>query len=254
MEVRTFSARDGVRLAYRDVGDGWPLVLVHGFFSTAEIAWQSHGHTEPLLAAGFRLLMADLRGHGDSARPHDEESYPPDALPQDVLDLVAHLGLADGAWDLAGYSLGGRVVTQALALGARPRRAVAGGVGLIDVADVLSGGEIFRRVLAAPGTFHPDSPERKAEDFLDSIGADRRALGLALDSQRDTTEAALHTIDVPTLLVMGHDDDPEGARELAAILPDATVRLVPGHHIGVGRSRALHEAIIEFLTLTPAGP
>jgi len=71
-----FEARDGARLAYRELGDGRPVVLVHGFFSTAMVNWVRYGHAESLAARGFRVIMPDLRGHGDSAKPHDPAAYP----------------------------------------------------------------------------------------------------------------------------------------------------------------------------------
>src|SRR3546814_14959748 len=56
--------------------------------------------------AGFRVIMPDLRGHGDSDKPHNPACYKPDVLADDAFDLIGHLGLTD--YDLAGYSLWGR--------------------------------------------------------------------------------------------------------------------------------------------------
>ena len=74
---------------------------------------------------GYRVILPDLRGHGASARPHDAAAYPPDALADDGLALIEHLGLT--GYDLGGYSLGGRTVIRILARGATPGRANVGG-------------------------------------------------------------------------------------------------------------------------------
>jgi pimeloyl-ACP methyl ester carboxylesterase len=119
--ARRFPARDGTQLAYREIGEGRPLVLLHGFTGSG-LQWVNHGHAETIASHGHRVILPDLRGHGDSARPHDPEAFPPDVLAGDTLALIDYLGLDD--YDLGGYSLGGTVVVRALARGARPRRAI----------------------------------------------------------------------------------------------------------------------------------
>jgi pimeloyl-ACP methyl ester carboxylesterase len=100
-EPHYFDSYDGTRIAWREMGEGRPLLLIHGYFSTASVNWIKYGHAALIAEAGFRVIMPDLRGHGDSAKPHDPAAYPPDALMRDGLALVAHLGLRN--YDLAGY-------------------------------------------------------------------------------------------------------------------------------------------------------
>src|SRR5258706_358771 len=102
------------------MGEGRPVVLLHGYFSDAITNWVRYGHAAAIAARGCRVIMPDLRAHGSSAKPHDAASYPPDALPRDGLALIAHLGLAD--YDLGGYSLGARTTVRMLVAGATPRR------------------------------------------------------------------------------------------------------------------------------------
>src|SRR3546814_13474257 len=106
IEPQFFEARDGVRLAWREMGEGAPLVLLHGLFSSAEVNWIKFGTAARVAAAGYRVIMPDLRVHGSSEAPHEEEYYPPDILVPDLEDLVAHLDLSD--FDLGGFSLGPR--------------------------------------------------------------------------------------------------------------------------------------------------
>ena len=120
-ETRFFESFDGVRLAWREMGEGRPVLLLHGFFSDAFTNWIRYGHAAAIAGRGFRVIMPDLRAHGESAKPHDAASYPPDVLSRDGMALVAHLGLTD--YDLGGYSLGARTTARMLIKDANPRRA-----------------------------------------------------------------------------------------------------------------------------------
>ncbi|RYY13555.1 MAG: alpha/beta hydrolase, partial [Alphaproteobacteria bacterium] len=100
-EVRYFESFDGTRIAWREIGEGRPVVLIHGYFSDAKTNWIRYGHAGKIAAKGFRVIMSDLRAHGDSDKPHGLEAYPADALTQDGHALVAHLGLTE--YDLGGY-------------------------------------------------------------------------------------------------------------------------------------------------------
>src|SRR6266545_3097387 len=112
--VSFFSGRDGVGLAYREVGEGRPLVLLHGLVGDATL-WLRHGQAETIAARGYRVIMPDFRGHGRSAKPHDAAAYPLDVLTDDGFALLEYLGLDD--YDLGGYSLGARIVVRMVVLG-----------------------------------------------------------------------------------------------------------------------------------------
>ena len=104
--THSFTASDGARLAWHELGEGRAVLLLHGLFSSADMNWIRFGHAAEIASRGFRVIMPDLRAHGQSAAPHDGASYPPDVLARDGLELIDHLGLAD--FDLGGYSLGAR--------------------------------------------------------------------------------------------------------------------------------------------------
>ncbi len=89
---------DGVELAVHEMGPknmgaGRPVMLLHGLFSNAHTNWIKYGHAGKLAAAGFRVIMPDLRAHGESDAPHDAAAYPMDVLVQDIRHLIAHYGL-----------------------------------------------------------------------------------------------------------------------------------------------------------------
>jgi pimeloyl-ACP methyl ester carboxylesterase len=241
-----FDSFDGTRLAWRELGKGRPVVLIHGYFSNAAINWIKYGHAAAIAAAGFRVIMPDLRGHGDSARPHDAAAYPPDVLMRDGLALVEHLGLAD--YDLGGYSLGARTTVRMLANGARPRRVVLTGMGLTGLIDTAGRGDYFRRVLTNLGSFARGTPEWLTEALLKTTQGDPVALLHILDTFVDTPEAAIAAIDQPVLVVAGAEDQDNGpAAALAGVLPNGRYVEIPGNHMSAVTKPALGQSIATFL-------
>src|ERR1700749_1797079 len=144
MTTQTFTAEDGAELTYDELGSGRTLVLLHGYMHTALLAWIKTGIAEKLAASGRRIVMPDLRGHGRS-NPRGMDVYPPDALTSEALALIAHLDLHED-YELGGYSLGGRIVARALALGATPRRAFIAGTGLDPILHAEGRGGQYKRI------------------------------------------------------------------------------------------------------------
>jgi len=246
LPVRYFRARDGLELAYRELGVGRPLVLIHGYFSTATVNWVRYGHAAKLAARGYRVLMPDLRGHGDSAKPHDAAFYPADILADDGFALIEHLELTD--YDLGGYSLGARTTVRMLVRGATPARAIVAGMGLDGLINTGGRGGYFRNILSNPGTFKSGSAEWMAEAFLKTVGGDPEALLHVLDTFVDTSPEALARIKTPTLVLIGADDDDNGSGEaLAATLPRARYVVIPGNHMSAVTKPELAGAMAEFL-------
>lgn len=242
-----FESFDGERIAWREIGSGRALVLIHGYFSNAAVNWLKYGHAERIAAAGFRVIMPDLRGHGDSAKPHDPAAYPPDALMRDGLALVAHLGLTD--YDLGGYSLGGRTTVRMLVAGAIPRRVALSGMGLPGIVDTRGRGSYFRHVLTNLGTFQRGSSEWMTEAFLKTTGGDPVALLNILDTFVDTSPAELARITQPTVVICGAEDDDNGSPQaLAEALPEARYVEIPGNHMSAVVKPELGQAIVDFLT------
>ncbi|GAB3574047.1 alpha/beta fold hydrolase [Amycolatopsis endophytica] len=245
--IHYFTARDGIELAYRETGEGWPLVLIHGYFSTSRVNWVAYGHAEHLAERGFRVITPDLRGHGESGKPHDPAAYPPDVLTDDVSDLVEHLGLT--GYDLGGYSLGGRTTIRMLVRGARPRRAVVAGMGLHGLLDTSGGNAHFRTVLNNLGTFERGTKEWRAEAFFRQMRGDRVALLNVLGTSVDTPRGEIERIETPTLVVTGIDDPHRRtAPDLAEVLPRGRFVTVPGDHLSAVARPELGQAIGDFLT------
>jgi pimeloyl-ACP methyl ester carboxylesterase len=247
IEPQFFDSFDGQRIAWRETGEGRAVVLIHGLFSNAWTNWIRYGHAARVAERGFRVIMPDLRAHGDSAAPHDAAAYPPDVLAKDGLALVAHLGLED--YDLGGYSLGGRTTVRMLTMGATPRRVVVAGMGLEGLTGTGLRGDHFRHILTNLGKHPRGSPEWLAEAFLKTTGGDPEALIHVLDTFVDTPIEALHAIRQPVLVVAGEEDEDNGSHAaLAQALLDATLVEVPGGHMSAVIKPELGTAIADFLS------
>ena len=245
LAARHVIARDGTTLAYRELGVGRPLLLLHGYLSTGVGTWMSPGHAGKLAERGHRVIVPDLRAHGDSDRPHDVAAYPPDVLVDDALELVAALGIG-GDLDIGGYSLGGRTVARLLARGLPARRAVIAGVGLDDLVDSANRSPFFRNVFAKLGTFAAGTPEAVTEEYLRATKGDPAALLPILDTLVDLTREDIAAITTPVLVALG-DADRRNADDLVALLPRARRVALRGDHYRAVLRPELGDAIADFL-------
>ncbi len=242
-----FEARDGVRLAWREVGEGRPLLLLHGLFSSGEVNWIKFGTAARVAAESYRVIMPDLRVHGSSDAPHAVAFYPPDVLVRDLEDLVAHLGLTE--FDLGGFSLGARTSVRAVLAGMAPRRLILGGMGLAGLAGWQRRGQFFQRALAEFETAKRGDDIWLSIQFMKTMKVDRIAASHLLESFTDTPPEALAALTMPVLAVCGEKDHDNGsAPELVAVLADARLATIPGTHMSSVTQPELGEAIAAFLT------
>ncbi|MBM3946864.1 MAG: alpha/beta hydrolase, partial [SAR202 cluster bacterium] len=79
---------NGTTIAYDTTGQGPPLLLLHGYPQTRRM-WRK---VTPALARRFTVVAMDLRGCGDSAKPHEESGYDKRTMAEDALALMRHLG------------------------------------------------------------------------------------------------------------------------------------------------------------------
>lgn len=252
--VSFFTGRDGVRLAYRELGEGRPLILLHGAMGGGSL-WLHRGQAEAFAEAGFRVILPDFRGQGLSDKPRDAAAYPADVLTDDVLALVDHLALsgADAGYDLGGYSLGARVVVRMLVRGATPRRAVVAGQGMQQVLGFGGGvGRMLRRIVTATEPPEPGSADEQSAAWLAATGDDPVAVLHAIDSVVPTPAEDLGRVQVPTLVAMGTEDERlESIDALVDALPNATKVTMPGDHGRAASTPEFVAAMLEFLTAAP---
>lgn len=244
--IYRFASFDGADLAWREIGQGRPVILLHGLFSDAQTNWIRYGHANALAKKGFRVIMPDLRAHGSSAKSHDPAAYPPDVLVEDGLALIAHLGLSD--YDLGGYSLGARTVVRMLVRGVSPRRVIVSGMGYSGLTNTVPRTNHFKHILDNLGSFAKFTPEWNAESFLKTTRGDSVALRLLLDTFIDTSPDSIAAISQPVLVLSGEEDSDNGSVEqLAGALPDAILVRTPGGHMSAVTKPELGQAVAAFL-------
>jgi pimeloyl-ACP methyl ester carboxylesterase len=102
-------ALNGLDVAYAEAGSGArPLVLVHGFTGSKLDFMPRLAE----LAALGRVLVPDLRGHGDSTNPGDARGYSLEQGASDLLGFLAKLDIKE--CDLLGHSMGGMIALRAV--------------------------------------------------------------------------------------------------------------------------------------------
>jgi pimeloyl-ACP methyl ester carboxylesterase len=244
--IHFWTASDGVKLAWHELGEGRPVILLHGLFSDTNMNWIRFGHAARIAANGFRVIMPDLRAHGDSAKPHGEQYYPKGILARDLRELVAQLGLSE--FDLGGFSLGARTTVEAVGEGMRPRRAILGGAGLEGLRNWERRKTFFLEAIATFDTAQRGDPHWLSIQFMKSQHVDRVAAAQLLESFEDAFMSWLEAFTMPTLVVCGDRDDDNGsAEELANVLPNAIFEEVPGTHMSSVTKPELGQAIADFL-------
>lgn len=248
LPVRRWTASDGVELAYRESGEGRPVILLHGLFSDAQMNWINFGHADRIAAAGFRVIIPDLRAHGASGKPHGPEHYPKGILARDLAELVAHFGLRE--IDLGGFSLGARTVVQAVGEGGlKPRKAILSGMGLRGLLNWDRRQHFFIEAIDKFDTARRGDPHWLAIQFMRTMKVDREAAALVLQSFGDAPVEWLAAFTMPTLVLIGSEDEDNGsARELATALPQAEYVEMPGTHMSSVTKPQLGEEIARFLT------
>src|SRR6266481_4784523 len=96
-------SRDGVNIHYEVHGSGPPLLLTHGYSSTSAM-WQGQ---VAALSNHHKLVLWDMRGHGQSDYPDDPKAYSDALTVADMAALLDEVG-ADSAI-VGGLSLGGHM-------------------------------------------------------------------------------------------------------------------------------------------------
>jgi pimeloyl-ACP methyl ester carboxylesterase len=272
LEARHFQVTsDGVQLAGEEVGEGPPIVLLHGL--TAARRYVLHGSLT-LARRGYRLISYDARGHGESSPAPEGEGY---GYPQLTRDLGAVLAdRCPGEHPvLCGHSMGCHTATSyALSHADEVAALVLVGpvaLGLPATADRLAYWDRLADGLESGGVegfmgAYASSLEA-ASDWRDAalrITRDRMKLHrhpqAVAQALRDVPRslafdglAELETLDVPALVVASYDEADPGhpyaiAEAWAERLPDA--RLVseePGKSPLAWQGGRLSRAIADFL-------
>ena len=245
-DIRRFASFDGQEIAYQILGAGRPTLLIHGFLADAQINWIQPGIAAAVAALGRQVILPDLRGHGRSAAPTDPASWPADALAFDQAALVAHLGLID--YDVVGYSLGARTAVRMMVRGARPGKAVLGGMGDTGVMEAGDRADLFEDAIRHGEAAADPRSGRLIQAMMAQQGLKAEALLGVLASFAPTSREEIEAIETPTLVVSGDKDQDNGSpRALAGLLRNGGVEIVNGDHITAVVDPTLTAAITRFL-------
>lgn len=176
---------------YEITGTGPPVVLVHGFTQTLA-AWQ----TIPVyddLKADHQLISVDLRGHGDSPKPHDPHRYGR-FMAQDLIQVLDELGIEQAHF--IGFSMGASVIGELLV--SHPER--------VTTATLASG--FFTHWDESEDEFAEFVIERGARDERfpwEPANQDFMALAAVIRGARyaEVSEEQISTITTPSLICYG---------------------------------------------------
>jgi 2-succinyl-6-hydroxy-2,4-cyclohexadiene-1-carboxylate synthase len=265
---------NGLSIHYRDTGgDGFPLVLAHGFTGNA----RNWALTAPALRERFRLISPDHRGHGLSDKPAKREDYDLDLLADDLYQLLRGIGVE--SCYLAGHSMGG-MVAQLLTL-AHPEMVRA--LVLVDTAaetpkalraieraedrqrlvrlvDEQGMEAVFEEQLKAADARVRENPAFVAtwrEQFL-MTSADAYVGGAIGMSKRRPVVDRLGEIKVPTLVICGEKDEPflDASNVMHENIPGSELVIIPGagHNPQIETPVEFNSILSGFLDRVHAAP
>jgi pimeloyl-ACP methyl ester carboxylesterase len=234
------NAVDGVRTYYEDSGGDGPTVLfTTGFMEPLEVA-QSSGLARAL-AADYRLLFADHRGHGRSDKPHDVDAYALATRCGDVVAVLDELGLERShfigfSWGARlGFALGEEAPERLLSLvlcGNQPYEWKLDSPLAEAVSAAIAAGR-QGGMAAVVETFESALDYRHPEPMRTWVlDNDPAAIEAAFGSMRTegSISRELASWDLPCLIYVGEADEMhDDAARAAAVIPGATFLSLPGH-------------------------
>jgi pimeloyl-ACP methyl ester carboxylesterase len=244
--------RDGVDIYFEVHGSGPPLILTHGYSSTSGM-WQGQ---IAALSKHHKLVLWDMRGHGQSDYPADPAAY---SEAHTVADIAALLDAAGAETAIVGgLSLGGYMSLAFYR--AHPERVRA--LLIIDTGPGFKKddareawnkrahdtGDRFER--EGLEVLKSASRERSSVTHRDASGLARAARGMLTQRDARVIETLPH-VKVPSLVVVGADDTPFLAASdyMAAKIPGAQKVVIPaaGHAANIDQPQAFNDAVTSFL-------
>jgi pimeloyl-ACP methyl ester carboxylesterase len=231
----------GVKIHYTVEGKGEPVLLIHGFSSDIQENWGIPGVIKGL-SDTFKVIAMDVRGHGQSDKPHDRNAYGMNMV-EDSIRLLDHLKIPKA--HVVGYSMGGVITATIVArYPERLRTAVLGGAGwdppaehvdstLAATADSLEQGKGIGPLIVSltPAGAKPPTPEvLEMVNKLFLAKNDALALAAALRNPMPApTEAQIRANKVPVLALIGElDPKKSGVDRLNGLMPNLKIVVIPG--------------------------
>ncbi len=176
---------DGVTLAYRDEGEGKPVLLIHGYASNAATNWAATSWLTTITRSGRRAIAIDNRGHGASEKLYAPQDYLTETMAADAVRLLDHLGIERSA--VMGYSMGTRIAAfMALAAPERISVLVLSGLAANLIRGVSGGPEIAAAMEAESAASVADPGARGFRVFAEQTKSDLAALAACIRVSRTT--------------------------------------------------------------------
>ncbi|HMP03677.1 MAG TPA: alpha/beta hydrolase [Gemmatales bacterium] len=261
---------NGVKIRYVTAGQGEAVVLIHGWMADSSMWGRDAAGATRLnasLAAGFQLIALDCRGHGQSDKPHNVESYDAEVA-ADVVRLLDHLKIEKA--HLVGYSSGSFIVGKFMAT--HPQRVLsavfAGQAPILGAAreEDFSEVEQFARLvdegqdlgeyLRAVSPQKLTAEQAKVLARIHFAGKDVKALAAAGRGFKKlaVTEQELNQCRAPIMFIHGGNESAYIKKRVAAAreaLGRGEVKeIAGGDHITTLAKPAFGAALIEFLRST----
>jgi pimeloyl-ACP methyl ester carboxylesterase len=240
---------DSVEIAFDDVGQGEPILLIHGFASNGRVNWVDTGWVKTLVDAGYRVITIDNRGHGESEKLYNPDLYSAPEMAEDARRLLDHLTVKRA--HVMGYSMGARIAAfLAMHHGSRVGAVIFGGLASRMITGVGGGAEIARGLEASSLLDVTGVTARTFRIFAEQTRGDLKALAACIKSSRvKITEEILATIKAPVLVVAGEKDDVSGEiGPLVAAIPGATgVTLPHRNHMNAVGDKQFKASVLTFL-------
>jgi pimeloyl-ACP methyl ester carboxylesterase len=197
-----------------------PVVLLHGFATSAERTWRDNGWIDLLTDVGREVIAIDLLGHGTAEKPHDPAAY-------EQLEALVVEQLPDEPIDAIGFSMGARVLlTIAADQPERFHRIVATGVGANHFRDEPR--DLITNAIRGDGA--ADNPVAQYfAGLARQPGNDPEALLACMQSPRPRLDdGRLAKVTCPVLVIIGDRDFAGPGDPLVEALPDAKLLSLPG--------------------------
>ncbi len=236
-----WTGSDGTDFHYVEQGEGVPVILIHGFTSSAVSNWFNTGIGQKL-AASNRVIAIDMRGHGDTGpSPADSDG----TMINDIIEFMDYLGFEQA--HIGGYSMGGATTTGVLKIA--PERFITASIMGIGI----------RETPAWQGRTPVDgSAEPPALDAVDNSAAPSSAMpldargvprGAPNGAPEPNPEVDLTAIDFPVLALNGGNDRPLAkTHRMWRELKDFKYVVIPGrNHIEAPRDPLFGDALVRFI-------
>ncbi len=255
-----FFDSDGVRIHFVELGQGDPVVLLHGYLGN-HTDFIDRGTLALFAGEGYRAIAIDCRGYGESDKPHDPDSYGIEMI-EDVVHLLDHLNIEKA--HVVGASMGGFIANKLRET--HPDRLLSVVLGLAGwmkegdyqefwdaFAGSLDRGEGIRMLLQA---LSPDGEEPSEEEIAQYEKArfahqDVKALAAVARSYTRfaVSESGLRQNQVPTIAIIG-DRDPlkDSVDAMRGVMSNLEIVIIKeADHVTAGASPIFAESMFRFL-------